>query len=193
MERSNLTLGISLVLLLSGTASGDETRHLKCTLSGTFADGVETNIDTNGDGASATLDQGVFKCNGLSGNFQEESEWIPQKTVTTCPDVLGMLEFHLGQNRVINTDSQNGDQIFQQNTSGTECFNQNTGLFTTKLQGLYFGGTGKYTGATGNVTAQASGSYLQFGCKGGVSPCGGFGQFTGTSEVTLTLPKGNGH
>jgi hypothetical protein len=171
-----------------------ETRKLKCTIAGTFTDGVETNIDTNGDNVSATLDQGAFKCNGSSGIFQEEAEWIRQSTVTSCPNVPSMLEFHIvdrtqGQQRSVTTDSKTGDQTFSQVNSGTLCFDTATLQFTTTTEGIYRGGTGKAAGATGTFTSQTSGSYLMFGFKNGVF--GGFGQFTGTVDSTVNFPNGN--
>jgi hypothetical protein len=172
------------------------TRNFKCTIAGTFTDdGVETHIDTNGDGASATLDQGIFTCNGSNGVFQEEVEWIPQQTITNCPDVPGMVELHIdqtqGQHRSVSTDAKTGAQTFSQITSGTLCLNIFTGQSTITSEGVYIGGTGKLTGATGTFTSQTSGSYLMLGFKNGVF--GGFGQFTGTVDATLILPDGNGN
>jgi hypothetical protein len=196
MKTRHFTISIALVLLLAGAGLGDETKtqHFRCTSSGTFADGVETNIDTNGDGASATLDQGFAKCNIGNSIFQEEVEWIFQPTLTDCPNVPGMLELHIsqtqGQHRAVGTDLATGDQTFSQFISGTLCLNSLTGLLTTTAKGIYLGGTGKFAGATGTFASQASGSYLAAGSKGGVF--GGFGQFTSTLTGTLTLPKGNG-
>jgi hypothetical protein len=172
-----------------------KTRHFKCTIAGTFTDGVETHIDTNGDGRSATLDQGSFKCNGSSGIFQEEVEWLPQPIVTHCPNISSMREFSVsptqGQHRSVATDLKTGDQTFSQMTSGTLCLDTATGRITVTNEGVYIGGTGKLTSATGTFTSQSSGSYLMFGFKNGVF--GGFGQFTGTVDATLVLPDGNGN
>jgi len=196
MRTRYLTLGISLFMLTSLVShAAAETRRLKCTIAGTFTDGVETNIDTNGDNRSATLDQGAFKCNGTSGIYQAEAEWIPQPTVTTCPNVPSMREFHIvdqtqGQGRSVSTDSKTGDQTFSQITSGTFCLDTATGDYTTTTTGIYRGGTGKSTGATGTYTLQAAGSYLMFGFKDGIF--GGFGQFTGTVDSTVTFPNGKG-
>jgi hypothetical protein len=195
MRTRYLILGLTLCML-TGLVShaAAETRHFKCTIAGTFTD-VETYIDTNGDNRSATLDQGVFTCNGSNGIFQEEVEWIPQSAVTTCPAEPGMREFHVsptqGQHRSVSTDAKTGDQSFSQITSGTLCFNTFTGQTSVTSEGVYIGGTGKAAGATGTFTSQTSGSYLMFGFKGGVF--GGFGQFTGTVDSTLILPDGNGN
>jgi hypothetical protein len=104
-----------------------------------------------------------------------------------------MLEFHIdqtqGQHRSVSTDSKTGDQTFSQITSGTFCFDTATGQTTGTTTGVYLGGTGKATGATGTFTSQTSGSYLMFGFKNGVF--GGFGQFSGTLETTINFPNSN--
>src|SRR5262249_51473500 len=153
--------------------------------------GVETNIDTNGDGISATLDQGLQNCiPGGRSFFQEEVEWIHQDTPTNCPQ--GSDEYHVGdpisQERFVATDEKTGDQIFSRNITGTLCIDFSTFPFKTSssTHSEFIGGTGVFTGATGTSDAQSTGSYLMFGFKNGVF--GGFGQFTGTSDGTVTVP-----
>jgi hypothetical protein len=200
MNRHYFIIGTAVAALLIGTVgSATDTRTLQvhCKGSGTFADGVETNIDTNGDGASATLNQGLENCT-LIGRFffHQEEEWIHQDTVTTCP--AGTTdEFHIdanhGQQRGVATKEITGDQLFGKVTSGALCINYSSFPFTLTASGQTetIGGTGRYAGATGTSTFKSVGSYLQFGFKGGEGgPFGGFGQFNFTSEGTLTLPKG---
>jgi hypothetical protein len=197
MRTHYLTVGLTL-LTLTGAVGATETRtqHVNCKGSATFADGVETNIDPDGDGQSAFLDQGISICNVGRFAFQEETEWIHQPTVTTCP--AGTTdEYHIdathGQNRNVATDQKTGNQLFEKIISATDCFNASTFTFTGWAQQTYIGGTGQYTGATGPHESYWSGSYLQFGFKGGFpGPFGGFGQFTFTTDGTLTLPK-SGH
>jgi len=197
MRTRYFTLGVALLLLtgIIGAAQA-ETLRTHCKGGGTFTDGVETNIDTNGDGVSATLDQGAAVCNIGNFVFQEEVEWIHQPTVTTCP--AGTTdEFHVdathGQHFSVATNEDTGDQLFEMNTSETLCANYATFPFTTTTSGQQqtIGGTGKYVGATGTGKFHSSGSYLNAGCKGGCpGPFGGFGQFTFTSDGTLNLPHG---
>src|SRR5262245_51799659 len=55
MNSKHLTITTAaLFFIFVGAIGAAETKDTKfhCTFSGTFADGVETNIDTNGDGAS---------------------------------------------------------------------------------------------------------------------------------------------
>ncbi len=195
MQTHHFTFGIALLLVTGFVgAAHAKTQHFHCKAGGTFADGVETNIDTNGDGASATLDQGLVICNTGKGFFQEEAEWIPQPTLTNCP--AGMdLELHIdathGQHRSVTTDEKTGDQLFAQLLSETECVQFSTGTFTGWGHGVFIGGTGKATDATGTYDSHFAGSYLQFGFKAGVF--GGFGQFTATTDGTLILPKSEGY
>jgi len=51
-------------MVIPGLIAGAEPRTLQfhCNVSGAGASGVETNIDTNGDGASATLSEAVDIC-----------------------------------------------------------------------------------------------------------------------------------
>jgi hypothetical protein len=199
MRTRHFTFGIALLFLTSFVgAVNAKTIHTHCTGAGTSASGVETNIDTDGDGVSATFDQGLQNCNTGRSFFQEENEWIHQPTVTTCP--AGTTdEFHIdsthGQNRGVATDERTGDQLFFKTTSSTLCGNFSTFpfTFTTSVQYEIIGGTGKTAGATGTGESHASGSSLAAGCKGGCpGPFGDFGQFTFTSDSTVNLPHG-GH
>ena len=201
MRTRHFTLGIALFLLTGvvGVANA-KTQQVHCKGSGTLADGVETHIDVNGDGASATLDQGLENCNIGRFFFQEELEWILQRTLTNCPAGTSA-EYHIsaepgfhpapnGQGTSVGTDEKTGDQLFNQVTSATLCFNISTIPFTFTASGQtnILGGTGKYAGATGTGSFQTVGSELAVGVKDGVF--GGFGQFTATSDGTLTLPHG---
>ena len=194
MRTRHFTLGIAF-LLLTGAVVAAEAKTLRthCKGGGTFTDGVETNIDTNGDGASARVDQGADVCNIGSFVFQEETEWIPRPVTSACP--AGTTdEFYIdathGQHSGVGTNEETGDQLFGKNTSATLCLNSSTGTFTISGQSVTIGGTGKYASATGTGSFQSVGSYLAAGFKAGVF--GGFGQFTFTSDGTLTLPNG-GH
>jgi hypothetical protein len=195
MRTRYFTFGIALFLLtgIVGLANA-KTLRSHCTGSGTAADGVETNLDTNGDGVSATLDQGIQNCNTGRSFFQEENEWIHQDHVTTCPAETTD-EYHIdatqGQSHGVATDEKTGDQIFYKTVASTLCVNGSAGTFTTAVQFEIFGGTGKATGATGTGESHASGSVLVAGCKGGCpGPFGDFVQFTFTSDSTVNLPNG---
>ncbi len=191
MEKHHFTIGIALVLLLAGVSNSDETKtkHLSCTFAATFASpGVETHIDTNGDGRSAGLHQGLVNCNIGRFLFQEEFEFLaPLPAPVTCP--MGTTEFDLLQAQVVLTAEKTSDQLFFEDAAGGGTFCLHPDLtFSFTEQGTFAGGTGQFTGASGSLDGQGTGQYLVFGSKG-VNP-GGFGQFPETVTGTLILPKG---
>ncbi|MBI3756768.1 MAG: hypothetical protein HY267_02215 [Deltaproteobacteria bacterium] len=196
MRTYHLSIGLTLLMLTSVVGISEaKTRHMQCKGSTTFVDGVETHLDTNGDGVSAGSSQGIENCNIGRFFLQDEAEWIVQPTVTTCPAGTG-LEYHIdqtgGQHRLIATDEKTADQLYIKITSAALClsFSPPSFLtFTVSGQTENIGGTGKYTGASGTAQFRGSGSYLMFGFKGGVF--GGFGQSNFTSEGTLILPNDN--
>jgi hypothetical protein len=196
MDKRSFIMGITLVLLLAGAIgaadSRPKTRHVQCKGSATFADGVETHIDTNGDNASAVLGQGLEDCTNGRFFFQEEVEWVARPVTSACP--LGTAEELFidathGQQRSAATDEKTSDQLFGQITSATLCFNPSASpQFTVSGHFEIIGGTGKYAGATGTGTFHTVANYLMVGSKGGVF--GGFGQYNFTTDGTLILPKG---
>jgi len=188
MRTHYLAFGMTLLMLTGAVVAAEaDTQQFHCKGGGTFTDGIETHIDTNGDRVSATVNQGAEVCDLGSAVFQEEVELIHQPAVTSaCPagttDEL-RINAKQGQQRAVFTSLETGDQVFAKDTSVIECFNASTGKFTGHGAGIIIGGTGPNTGATGTFQSRFSGSYLQFGVKDGVF--GGFGQFTFTSNGTL--------
>jgi len=191
MNTRYLTLGIGIVLLLLANASNSaeiKTQRVRCTSSGTFVGGVETHLDTNGDGASAGVDQGIDNCNIGRFFIQEVVEWqAPLPAPVTCP--ADTLEFHIQQGHGVATEEKTGDQLFAEvaTNDATLCFRESDFTFSGTTRGTFTGGTGKFTGASGSFESQATGKYLVFGVKEGV--LGAFGQFNGTSTWTLSIPK----
>jgi hypothetical protein len=169
MQTRHFALGIAL-LLLTGVVSAAQakTLHFHCKGAATVADGVETNIDTDGDGASATLDQGLTNCNIGRFFFQNEAEFILQPTVTTaCPAGTSfelLIDSTQGQGRGVWTNEKTADQLFFQTSSATFCLNETDPSlpFTASGQTEAIGGTGKYVGATGTTEFHLTGSTLQF-------------------------------
>ena len=188
---SYLTLGLTLFMLTGvvGTANA-KTQHVNCTFAASFADGVETNIDTNSDGRSATLAQGINNCSFGRFLIQVETELVAVTPNTTCQQ--GLLEEHLVQNHSVWTEETSADQLFWETTSFTICVDLSSSdlPFSYTGQATVTGGTGKFAGTTGTVNLQGTGKYLAFGFKNTVF--GGFGQLTETESGTLNLPKG-GH
>ena len=204
MRIHHFTLGIVLLLLTGLVGAADaKTLRVHCTGSESGLSGLETNIDTNGDGISADVAQGIEICNTGKALIHEEAEWIHQPTVTTCQNLSPGTtdEFHIdatqGQHRAVNADLETGDQVFSKITSGTLCGHFATPplTYTGTAQFEIIGGTGESAGATGSGESHFTGSFLQFGFKGGAGgPFGGFDQATFTSDATVNLPNaGNGH
>ena len=86
MKGFDFTIGIALVLMFAGASYADDskTKHLSCNFAATFVSGVENHLDTNGDGRSASVHQGLANCNIGRFPFQEEFEFRP----LACPGEL---------------------------------------------------------------------------------------------------------
>jgi hypothetical protein len=189
MRVSDFTIGIALVLLLAGASNADDskTKHLSCTFAATFVSGVENHLDTNGDGISASVHQGLVNCNIGRFLLHEEFEFLaPLTAPVSCP--AGTTEFDLLQAHVVLTSEKTADQLFFENGSGGETFCLNPDLtFSFMEHGTFAGGTGRFTEASGSIDGQGTGKYLVTGSKDGIF--GGFGQFTETGTGTLNTPK----
>jgi hypothetical protein len=190
MKICDFTIGIALVLLLAGASHGadsSKTKRLNCAFSGTFVSGVESHLDTNGDGRSASVHQGSANCNIGRFLFHEEFEFLnPLPAPVSCP--TGTTEFDLQQARIVLTSNKTADQLFIEDAAGgvTFCFNPDL-TFSFTEHGSLAGGTGQFAGTTGSIDGQATGKYLVTGSKDGVF--GGFGQFTETATGTLNIQE----
>jgi hypothetical protein len=148
---------------------------------------VENHIDTNGDGISANLHQGLDDCNIGRFFLHSENEFAAAlPTPVTCP--AGTQEFDLVQAHGVLTDEKTSDQLFYEDVAGGFKFCLNPDLtFSFTEHGTWAGGTGQFTGASGTFDAQGTGKFLVTGTKEGVF--GGFGQFTNTSTGTVIESK----
>jgi hypothetical protein len=190
MRKHYFTIGIAAFMLFVGDASRAtaKTRHLSCTHAGSVVGGVETHIDTNGDQISAGATQGIENCKGFRFLLQTEVEWLaPVPATGNCPAGT-TLEFSLVQGHTVRTEVKTGDQLFWELSDATLCLKIPEFTFSFTGAATFEGGTGRFSGATGTLQIQATGSYLVTGRKEGIF--GAFGQFTGTSTETLILPTG---
>jgi hypothetical protein len=189
MEKRAFILSSALMLLLAGTAGSDEvkTKKVRCTLSATFTSGVETHLDTNDDGRSASVHQGILNCNIGRFFFQEAAEFLASTAPVTCPAGT-FAEFRLQQDHGVNIEEKTSDQLFFEvaTDSGTFCLNSDL-TFSFIFHGTFAGGTGQFTGASGSFDEPGTGKYLVTGEKDKVF--GGFGQFSGSLTGTLILPN----
>jgi hypothetical protein len=186
MEARAFILGLALVLMLTGTgANADDTQPLHCTVSGSSVVGMETNLDTNGDDISASATQSMMHCGRFRFFVQSVNESPePVPPTENCP-VGSTLEYPPLQSHGVRIEERTGDQLFARYTSGALCV-QPDATFTFTGTGVFAGGMGRFSGATGIITTQLAGSYLVAGSKGGIFSA--LIQFTGTSTETLTLP-----
>ena len=156
---------------------------------GTFTT-VETNIDTDGDGNSAVIDQGVDVCNIGSFAFQEEIEVIPRPVTSACPAGTtdeSYIDATHGQHRVVATDEKTGDQLFAQVTSGTFVTISHLILpFLSRLPTQCMLST---LGAQENTPVRLEplrvtvlGATYNTGLRAEPAPFGGFGEFTFSAE-----------
>jgi hypothetical protein len=189
MKICDFTIGIALVLLLAGASYADDskTRHLSCAFAATFVSGVENHLDTNGDGRSASVHQGLVNCNIGRFLFHEEFEFLaPLPAPVSCP--TGTTEIDLHQARVVLTAEKTADQLFLEDAAGGETFCLNPDLtFTFTEHSTFAGGTGRFAEASGSIDGQGTGKFLVFGSKDGIF--GGFGQFTESATGTLIDSK----
>jgi hypothetical protein len=189
MNIRHLTLTIGMVLLLAsaGSSADIKTKDVRCTSAATFVSGVENHLDTNDDGQSAGVHQGLASCN--IGRFisHEVFEFqAPLSAPVSCP--AGTQEFGFVQaHRVLSTE-KTADQLFVEDGAGggTLCLYPDL-TFTFTEHGTFAGGTGQFTGASGSFDGQGTGKYLVFGSKDGVF--GGVGQYTETVTETLNIRK----
>jgi hypothetical protein len=193
-----LTVGIGIALIWVGAGYSAEseskkskTQKVVCSFSATFADGVESHIDTNDDGVSAILDQAISNCNTGRFFITGAAEYQrPLFAPEICPADNFGLELHLQQARGVGTEERTGDQLFvEYGTNGLILCVGSNGTITSTGRGTYAGGTGQFEGASGSFEVRATGKYLVTGEKDGITA--GFGQYTGTSEGELTTIRKN--
>jgi len=179
MQLQKLAMGVTLGFLLSVVAGTVEAKQLKMkgSFSGSFA---PSEFDFNQDGQKAGLNLVTGTLGRFTGQGQSEYQ-LPLPTPVTCPS--DTVEFPLMGSDSVTTDTSSGDQLWSFSGSGTLCVNPLTGVFTFQGTYGYFGGTGRFAGATGSTQVKATGRYHV--CDP-ANRC--FGNQTGTFTGTLILP-----
>lgn len=187
MKRRSCILGLALVAMVTGpVAHAENTRHWRCTVSGSSVVGVDTNLDTNSDAIAASATQSIMTCGRFRFFVQSVNESpAPVSATEHCP-AGSVLESPLLQSHSVRIEEKTGDQLFTQYTSGTFCVQPDL-TFTFTGIGVFAGGTGRFTGATGTLETQLAGGDLVTGNKG--ETFSALSHFTGTSTETLTLPE----
>jgi len=158
MRISRLTVAVTVVVSMSSVAplvgAGEQQ------FSGSFAGSIiSTTIDTNDNRLPAVLFTGRGKTNLGLAMFQsvsEASERLPE--VSACPK--GSVEFpwFMGYGIIQFDDSL--DQLFIQLTAGVACSDPIAKTFTSNGKGVFAGGTGRFTNATGSFETTSTGRPL---------------------------------
>jgi hypothetical protein len=163
----------------------------KSTASGSF---VSDNFDFDDPTLSSPATYGnAAGTNTISGGFtsQGNTELAPDGNKCTLPGgVTGAgTEFALVGDLSVARDNKSGDLLFGKGTSETECIDFSTFptppfpfVFTEK--GVFTGGTGALSGATGTFTAKGKGATLSIDATG----VRVFGWFTFHSTDTVAVP-----
>ena len=175
-----MVLAMGLVMAVTvGRAEAQVEMPFSSTFSGTA---ISTQIDTNGDGVTATEATLIF--NGTLGQYTGKSlaeNSVPVADPVNCP--AGNLEFALVVQRTVGT-FPNGDLLLGDLLNRTFCLDPLTGAFSGNGEGVFIGGTGQFAGATGSFELSFAGQVLV------LDPATNqiFNFFTGESTGTLILP-----
>jgi hypothetical protein len=164
--------------LATAWAGGPKEKEIHGSFAGAFS---PLDFDFNGDGITATI--GLYTGNGNTGEFTSHAQVeldSPRETNVTCPS--DTLEYPYRQSTTVGTSSK-GQLFSGEQDQGTLCVNPLTGQFTFEVTEFYFGGTGKYEGASGSTHSSGTGNLLVCDAAG---RC--FGNSAGTYTGTLVLP-----
>lgn len=172
-------LSVVLAIVLMTIAVGRvEAGPIQLRASGSFLT-QGTPIDTNGDGRRADL----FIVSGTSSQIgaltnQTVVEWVFAGP-STCPIGTVAEGTLVPAGSAFVTRAANGDLLFGAITSGTNCISA-TGIASISAAGIFTGGTGRFSEATGTFTVTATATPLAFDAAGHA-----FGGVVATSEGTL--------
>lgn len=186
MNMHRIAVGITLGLILTvatswaGDNSQSKQRKIKGSFSGSF---IPSGMDLNNDGQKASINLVTGTSNVGPFTSQSTSEYAPALPApVTCPS--DTVEYPLAGGFSVDTDPKTGDQLFGYFSAGTLCINPTTGVFSSTTQVIYFGGTGRNTGATGSSQASTTGLIFLYDPVSG----GSFGSQTGTFTAMITFP-----
>jgi hypothetical protein len=186
-------LCVGLMMIISGSiamaqdSAGGKTKIIKSKGSGSF---VAANFDFD----HADLSTPAYYINGEgisnAGKFANQAvdELAPDGKTCTVPggEAGAGTEFTLVGDVSVFRFTATGDLLFLKSTSGTSCTDLSTFPtppfpFILTETGIFTGGTGKYSGATGTFTFKVQGAFLSFDATG----ARGFGWFEDTAVMTV--------
>ena len=174
-------IAVSAVLCIVTVASGKgEAREIpfKGSFSGSF---ISTQIDTNGDGATANLGQVVLNSNLGPATSQVVAEFS-FVSPALCTSGNAGFEFELVMGKGFHR-FHDGDLLFFEYSSGTLCFDPLLNSSSLHITANAIGGTGKYIDATGPAEIRGTSTLLIS------NPAGGsFGAQSGEFTGTIIIP-----
>ena len=138
-------------------------------------------LDRNADGVPASIS--TFSGNSNFGKVHGQSSF--EVTVFGAPVncAVDEVEATLVGTRDVRRFPDHGDMIFLEVSDLLVCLNPLTGIFTVSSQGHFIGGTGRYSGATGDFTGSFTGAILVADPNGAL-----FGAFSGGVTGTVETP-----
>jgi hypothetical protein len=182
-------LGLLFAVVAPVEAGETETKVIKSKGSGSF---VSANFDFDHPDLSTPAD--YINGEGISnaGKFTNQAvdEFAPDGKTCTVPGggAGAGTEFTLVADVSVFRFTATGDLLFLKSTSGTSCtdvsrFPTPPFPFILTETGIFTGGTGKYSGATGTFTFKVHGAFLSFDATG----ARGFGWFEDTALMTVSV------
>lgn len=180
---TSIVFGLMVTFTLSQAEAGDLVYQGTSSL--VFFSG-DTQIDTNGDGATADRSTMALDTTLGKGTAQILGEGAVVEPTGFCPaDQLEIASVMLhGVHRFENP----GDLLFVQMQENTICLDLTTGTLTAPLgRGTFTGGTGRFAGASGTFESTGAGGFLFSDPTSGQ----GFGYFVGDFNGVITVPDGN--
>jgi hypothetical protein len=183
-------VGFGLLFAAVAPVEAGTTKIIKSKGSGSF---VSANFDP--DHANLSTPAGYLNGEGISnaGKFTNQAvdEFAPDGNKCTVPGGVANAgtEFTLVADVSVFRFTATGDLLFLKSTSGTSCIDSSTFPtppfpFILTETGIFTGGTGKYSGATGTFTFKVHGAFLSFDATG----ARGFAWFEDTAVMTVTVP-----
>ena len=173
---TTLTL-CALVSVLAAPASRAADRPFHLSYAGT---GHYTAVDPNQDGVPADFANGAVHGTFGNGIFMIASEFIisPHE----CPAGYDIPMIFVKVSTIMTFSDR--DQLFGGSTDGSMCISSTTGHYFGEVSGVYFGGTGRFEGATGEWTTHFDGVNQP---DVFVDPVLGFRSFQGVIDGTLSV------
>jgi len=166
-------IGLGLLSPQLGEAGKGGSKTMNMSYAGS---GIDTQLDSNGDGLYVSLSQATGK--GTYGKFSiaiTAEFGLPGAYGNCMPDTL---DFPLVSSEAVYTFADQS-QLFAIQSGGYLCLAESTGNYYGQVEGNYVGGTGRFSNATGTLTSKFYGQNL------GV----GFRSINGTVEGTVNRLK----